>query len=309
MCLGIIRRFALVTMAAMTLATPLHAQLSNDAWNAKLAEAQEQVKQGNLETAEKLALELADQSPVENLPHFVHSRNYLAHLYLHAGRLERAEWVYGQVFDLIESKPELVNQQSLDFLSKAADTLASKYQSEGNYDKAIEYHQLNYEFGVKVLGPTHLSLSQSLNNIGSAYEWMYESDKAEEFYEKALAIAADPSNKGETGVNLAEASVLLNLSGAATKKGRIERALELLGRAEKLVMSDTTGDVGFRHWVRMMVGNAYQALHKKGKARDIYTALKKELQETGESEELLPQLDALLATLEPAIKTTATPGS
>ena len=62
------------------------------------------------------------------------------------------------------------------------------YYKTGNYDKAKEVHEKALEIRERSLGPIHVDVAASLNNLGLVNYKTGNYDKAIEFYEKALEI-------------------------------------------------------------------------------------------------------------------------
>ena len=66
--------------------------------------------------------------------------------------------------------------------------IGEAYRAQGDYDKALEYHQKALATREKVLGTEHPDTATSYNNIGLVYDEKGDYDKALKYYFKALAI-------------------------------------------------------------------------------------------------------------------------
>ena len=61
-------------------------------------------------------------------------------------------------------------------------------ENQGQYPKAIEFHQKALDIRLKTLGKDDVKVAYSYNGLGSAYRCQGNSPKAIEYHEKALAI-------------------------------------------------------------------------------------------------------------------------
>jgi tetratricopeptide (TPR) repeat protein len=66
--------------------------------------------------------------------------------------------------------------------------IASVYDDQGNYPKALEWYNKALEIYEKVMGKEHPSTATTYNNIGLVYDKKGDYPKALEWYHKALAI-------------------------------------------------------------------------------------------------------------------------
>jgi tetratricopeptide (TPR) repeat protein len=62
------------------------------------------------------------------------------------------------------------------------------YDSQGNYTKALEYHEKSLEIGLKTLGEDHPDVATSYNNIGLYFYNQSNYIKSKEYLEKSLEI-------------------------------------------------------------------------------------------------------------------------
>ena len=57
----------------------------------------------------------------------------------------------------------------------------------GELEQAKDYHQRSLEIKIKALGPTHISVATSYNNLGLVYE-MGELEQAKDYHQRSLEI-------------------------------------------------------------------------------------------------------------------------
>ena len=57
-----------------------------------------------------------------------------------------------------------------------------------NWNQAKDYHQRALEIRIKVLGPNHIDVATSYNNLGLVNEAMGELEQAKHYYQRALEI-------------------------------------------------------------------------------------------------------------------------
>ena len=69
-----------------------------------------------------------------------------------------------------------------------SNNIGNIYQSKGEYDKALKFHQKAVKIRLKLLGEEHSDTATSYNDIGLAYTGKGEYDKALKFHQKALEI-------------------------------------------------------------------------------------------------------------------------
>ncbi|CAF1130029.1 unnamed protein product [Adineta steineri] len=76
-------------------------------------------------------------------------------------------------------------------------------EEQGDYEKAIWYHEQGLEIFQKTLPSNHPSLATSYSNVGSVYDKMEEYSKALSYYEKALEIFQNtlPSNHSDVATS------------------------------------------------------------------------------------------------------------
>ena len=62
----------------------------------------------------------------------------------------------------------------------------------GELEQAKDYHQRALEIWIKVLGPNHIDVATSCNNLGLVYEAMGELEQAKDYHQRALEIELKP---------------------------------------------------------------------------------------------------------------------
>ena len=66
--------------------------------------------------------------------------------------------------------------------------IGNVYDSQGQYERALEYYQKALEIDIKVSGQDHLDVAKSYNNIGLVYNTQGKYEEALEYYQKSLDI-------------------------------------------------------------------------------------------------------------------------
>ena len=66
--------------------------------------------------------------------------------------------------------------------------LGKSYTKMGDLDQAKDYHQRALTIQEKQLGPNHVDVASSCNNIGNVYQRKGDLDQAKDYYHRALAI-------------------------------------------------------------------------------------------------------------------------
>jgi tetratricopeptide (TPR) repeat protein len=145
----------------------------------------------------------------------------LGQLLVTLSQLEKAEELYNVLLE-----------QTSDPSEKATDynNLGYIKDHQGDYEKAIEYHEKALEIEQKTLPENHPSLATSYNNIGSVYDNMGEYSKALSYYEKALEIRQKtlPENHHDLATSYNNIGLVYNNMGEYSKAlSYYEKALEI----------------------------------------------------------------------------------
>ncbi|CAF1324274.1 unnamed protein product [Adineta steineri] len=137
----------------------------------------------------------------------------LGNLLLKIGQFNKAEEFYNVL--LAQTSDEVVKAFYYNQLGYIK-------EDQGDYEKAIWYHEQGIEINQKTLPSDHPNLATLYNNIGSVYHKMGEYSKALSFFEKALEIkqktlssnhpdlATSHSNIGGVYANMGEYSTALS---------------------------------------------------------------------------------------------------
>jgi tetratricopeptide (TPR) repeat protein len=96
------------------------------------------------------------------------------------------------------------------------------YDSQGNFTKAIEYHEKSLEIKLKTFGEDHPNVANSYNNIGSLYDSQGNYTKAIEYYVKSLEIRL--KTLGEDHPDVADS--YNNIGNVYDSQGNYTKALE-----------------------------------------------------------------------------------
>ena len=66
--------------------------------------------------------------------------------------------------------------------------MGSVYDSQGQYERALEYYQKSLDIKIRVVGHEHLDVAASYNNMGRVYDSQGHYERALEHHQKALDI-------------------------------------------------------------------------------------------------------------------------
>ena len=139
-------------------------------------------------------------------------------------------------------------------LADSSDYLASSYQSMGQYDRALPFHESALEIRKLELGDRHLSTAAIMGNLAGLYELIGQYDRALPLCESALEI-----HKSELGDRHPDtATSLNNLAGLYELMGQYDRALPLYESALEIYKSE----LGDRHPNTATSLNNLAALYK-----------------------------------------------
>lgn len=112
-----------------------------------------------------------------------------------------------------------------EFLSSAYNNIALGHSIDGDYTKALNFHNKALKMQLEINDTT--GLSNSYNNIGNIYSDMDEDDKALEYYQKSLELALKSKTKSPT-------SAYTNIGRMHAKKGENIVAMEYYQKSLKL---------------------------------------------------------------------------
>ena len=62
------------------------------------------------------------------------------------------------------------------------------YDSQGHYERALEYYQKSLDIQIKVVGHDHIDLAASYTNVGVVYHKQGNTEQATEMYTKAYRV-------------------------------------------------------------------------------------------------------------------------
>ncbi|CAF1456869.1 unnamed protein product [Adineta steineri] len=148
----------------------------------------------------------------------------LGSLLLKIGQFDKAEELYNVLLEQTSNEGEKTNY---------CNQLGFVHSSQGDYEKAISYHEKALEIRKKTLPSDHHSLATSYNNIGSVYDHMGEYSKALSYYEKDLEICQKtlPLNHPDLATSYNNIGMVYTKMGEYSKAlSSHEKALEIFER-------------------------------------------------------------------------------
>jgi|GEM_PF-6466862 len=130
---------------------------------------------------------------------------------------------------------QVLNNKTLALLFS---NMGCTYQNQGDYDKALEFHNKALPIHEKVLGTEHPDTAATYNNIASVYYAQKDYSKALEFYNKDLAIS-----EKVLGTEHPDTAITYNNIAVVYKyQGDYDKALEFYHKAlvikEKALRAD-----------------------------------------------------------------------
>jgi tetratricopeptide (TPR) repeat protein len=139
-------------------------------------------------------------------------------------------------------------------------SLGNAYNSLGEYQKAIEFHQQSLAI-TREIGDRGGEAS-SYNNLGIVYNPLGEYQKALEFHQQSLAIKREIGDRG------GEATSYNNLGNVYCSLGEYQKAIEF--HQQSLAITREIGDRGGEAYSYMGLGIVYNSLGEYQKALEFY---------------------------------------
>ena len=150
--------------------------------------------------------------------------------------------------------------------------LGNAYDSLGNFQKAMEYHEKDLKIAKEV--GDRSGEGRAYGNLGNAYHGLGNFQKATDYYEKDLKIAK------EEGDRSGESRAYSNLGNAYQSLGNFQKAIEY--HEKYLKMAKEAGDRSAEGKAYGNLGNAYQRLGNFQKAIDYHEKHLKIAKEVGD---------------------------
>ncbi|MFM6024215.1 MAG: tetratricopeptide repeat protein, partial [Dolichospermum sp.] len=182
------------------------------------------------------------------------SLNNLAGLYRSQGRYNEAESLYLQSLDIckrqlgddhLDVATSLNNQGG----SNSLNGLGNAYNSLGQYQTAIDFHQQSLKIK-REIGDVG-GESYSLNGLGNVYDSLGQYQTAIDFYQQSLKIFREIGDVG------GESASLNNLGAAYDSLGQYQTAIDFYQQSLKITME--IGDVRGESNSLGNLGNAYNS--------------------------------------------------
>jgi CHAT domain-containing protein/Tfp pilus assembly protein PilF len=149
------------------------------------------------------------------------------------GWRRRHKWRAAAIFLLAHLVPAVAQESDIDEAHRLDGSISQNYET-GQYRQAILFAERALALRVRELGPEHLDITSSLNNLALLYKTTGAYAKAEPLYKRALAIrekALGPENPS-TAASLNNLAVLYRAIGAyAEAEPLYQRALAIAEKA------------------------------------------------------------------------------
>ena len=163
--------------------------------------------------------------------------------------------LYSQLY--IEWQPTPEQQQTY---GAVCGNLGNSYQSLGQYQRAINFHQQSLELAREI--SDQRGEANSLGNLGNAYDALGQYQQASDFHQQSLVI------KREIGDCEGEAISLSNLGNAHRALGQYQRAINF--HQQSLEIARKIGNRGVEVIPLGNLGNAYLALGQYQRAINFH---------------------------------------
>ena len=203
--------------------------------------------------------------------------NRLGRLLIKLAKFDKAEELYAILLKQTADQNEKANIfNQLGYINRA----------QGEYSKALEYHEKSLEIYKKILPANHPDLATSYNNIGLVYKNMGEYSKALQYYEKSLEISKQtlPGNHPDLATSYNNIGLVYNTMGEYSKALEYhEKSLEI--REQILPTNHPSLAASYNN-----IGLVYDSMGKYSKALEYYQ------KSLDISKQTLPANHPLLAT-------------
>ncbi|MCB4762761.1 MAG: tetratricopeptide repeat protein [Sulfurovum sp.] len=133
----------------------------------------------------------------DNAEMLVDINNTIGEFYIHLAKYDKA-------IELLEETLTIELGENHPFTATSYNNIGSAWDSKGEYDKAMKYHEKALKIRLATLGENHPLTATSYNNIGSVWNSKGEYDKAIEYYEKALTILGKVYPDGHPDIETVE---------------------------------------------------------------------------------------------------------
>ncbi|MFN6249463.1 tetratricopeptide repeat protein [Microcystis sp.] len=153
-------------------------------------------------------------------------------------------------------------------------SLGNAYDSLGEYQKAIEFHQQSLAIDREI--GDRGGEAKSYNNLGNVYYSLGEYQKASEFHQQSLAILREIGDRG------GEAASYNNLGTVYNSLGEYQKAIEF--HQQSLAITREIGDRGGEAYSYNNLGAVYNSLGEYQKAIEFYQqslAITREIRDRG----------------------------
>ncbi|MEH2227551.1 tetratricopeptide repeat protein [Nostoc sp.] len=164
--------------------------------------------------------------------------------------------LYGQ---LVSKWQEIGKRENWNYRASLT-SLGNAYNSLGQYQRAIEFHQQSLEIS-REIGDRNTQ-GRSLANLGNAYNSLGQYQRAIEFFQQSLEIAKEIGDRYTQGLSLG------NLGNAYFFLGQYQRAIEFYHLS--LEIAKEIGDRYTQGKFLMGLGNAYNSLGEYQRAIEFY---------------------------------------
>jgi tetratricopeptide (TPR) repeat protein len=148
------------------------------------------------------------------------------------------------------------SQREQDCYRKSLNRLGNCYDSLGQYEKAIAYHQQHHDINEEI--GDQQGVASSLGNLGSCYIFLGQYKKAIAFYQQSLDISEEIGDRQGMAISIG------NLGNCYGSLGQYEKAI-----AHHQQYHDISEEIGDRQGVAISlgnVGNCYNSLGQYAKA-------------------------------------------
>ncbi|CAF1311828.1 unnamed protein product [Adineta steineri] len=191
----------------------------------------------------------------------------LGKLLLTIGQFDKAEELYHVSLERTSDEGEKQHYYN---------QLGSVKHDQGDYGKAIWYHEQGLEIKQKVLPVNHPKLATSYNNIGLVYNNMGEYSKALTFYKQGLEIVQKtlPSNHPDL------ATLYNNVGTVYTKMGKYSKALSYLEKALEIDRNSLPSNHPLLANSYSSIGSVYNSMKEYSKALTFHEKAFEILQKT-----------------------------
>ena len=193
----------------------------------------------------------------------------IAKMYLFFGQILRSNYQLKLALEFFNVSLQVWRNSDKDLVHVLWELAQTHYLS-GEYNKSKDYHQRAIDIEMNVLGPNHIDVAASYNNLGSVLNAMGELEQAKDYLQRALEIWIKVLGPNDIDV----ATSYNNLGSVFAAMGELEQAKDYHQRALEIlrkVLGPNHIDVATSY---NNLGSVFEAMGELEQAKDYHQRAK-----------------------------------